>query len=98
MTKDEARIVLLEKELTQAHHTISFLHGCLTYPSSEHRSGGYSYGYPEQTLSHLSDIEKLVNPDHGMCMHSIHQDDCEHCQNRLERWRKEAEALRVLDE
>ena len=73
MTTEEAKIILLEAQLRQAYHTITFLHGCLT-------SDGYKYSYPEQTLHRLKGIEKLLDiinlGSNQYCFHSGHNEDC----------------------
>jgi hypothetical protein len=69
MTLEEARTVLLERELDQAAHTISFLHGCLT-------DDRYQYAYPEQTALHLKRIRALV-PEGRLCVHSCMTDGCD---------------------
>lgn len=71
MTPEEARTVLLERELDQAAHTISFLHGCLT-------DDGYQYAYPEQTARHLERIRALV-PEGRLCVHSVMTEGCAAC-------------------
>jgi hypothetical protein len=87
MTKEEAKIVLLEQELVQAYHTISFLHNCLTHKAS--------YGYPEQTLKRLEDIKELVNIPKG-CAHGGPTLGCKSCTDSLVRWRVRKEAQEVL--
>lgn len=88
MTKDEATIIVLEAALVQSHHTISFLHGCLTSPE-------YEYNYPEQTINRLSEIEKLVKIPDG-CYHSVQKPDCPECAKSLARRRLYHEATTVL--
>ena len=88
MTKDEARIFILEQALIQSYHTISFMHGCLT-------SDGYKYAYPDQTIDRLNAIEKLVDITYG-CPHSARKMDCDECRKAIERNRKFHEAQEVL--
>ncbi len=91
MTHEEARIVVLEDALTQAHHTISHLHNCLVYRNR------YSYVHPLQTLERLASMEKLIDPNKGMCFHSIlHPGTCDKCDERLEMNRRLAEATALL--
>jgi hypothetical protein len=66
-----ARNILLEAALVQSHHTISFMHGCLT----EDR---YEYAYPKQTTKQLKAISDLVEIPEG-CPHSMHRPDCDSC-------------------
>lgn len=75
MTPEQARIVLLEDALIQSHHTIEFLHECLT-------SDGFSYDYPEQTVSRMAAIKALVDIPKG-CHHSKHSFDCDECRARM---------------
>ena len=110
MTPEEAKIILLENALIEAHHTISFLHGCLTQPSEpipakppykagEHGFRGYSYEYPEQTLRELDRIAALVEIPVG-CHHSYYAPDrgiaCNNCVDSRDRHRKLVEAKGVL--
>lgn len=88
MTREEARIVLLEAALIQSAHTIEFMHGCLTDDS-------YHYSYPDQTEQRLEAIRKLVAIPES-CFHSRMQPEtCERCARSLERrsLRIEAEAV-----
>lgn len=89
MTKDEARIVLLEQALVQAQHTVEFLHSCLTLP--EH----YKYSYPDQTTREMGEWKKLVPPPE-MCVHSGHQDGCKGCDNHRVIVRQRVKAKEVL--
>jgi len=91
MTKDEARIFLLEEALIQSRHTIHFLHMCLT------PGAGYSYGYPEQTLQRLEAIDALVTIPKG-CYHSGPRPgrECASCEETLNRHIKRTEANEVL--
>ncbi len=89
MTKDEARIVLLEDQLIHSHYLITFLHGCLT-------SDKFKYAYPEQTLQHLEKIESLLKVPHG-CYHSRFTANCDVCVEVHERHMKILEAKRVLE-
>jgi hypothetical protein len=72
MTREEARIFLLEKALIQSHHTIKFLHGCLIDPI------GHKYAYPDQTMDRLKAIEELVTIPSGCC-HSMTKPECPSC-------------------
>lgn len=87
-TLDDARIVLLEAELIQAYHTISFLHGCLT-------SDGYKYMYPEQTIQRLKAIEDLVDITSG-CYHSKFKGNCPTCVAQMNREIKVNRAKEIL--
>jgi hypothetical protein len=89
MTKDEARIVLLEQALFQAISTIEFLDGCLLYPKR------YRYSYPKQTQDRLREFEKLVKPKE-FCVHSMTVPDCPGCQQRVLEFIKRDEALKTL--
>lgn len=91
MTRDEARIFLLEEALIQSRHTIYFLHMCLT-PGS-----GYSYTYPEQTLQQLAAIDALVDIPKG-CAHGGPRPgrECAACEDTLNRHIKRIEANEVL--
>jgi hypothetical protein len=60
MTKEEAKIIVLEDALRQAQSTVEFMHGCLTYPYENHPDGGYYYAYPEHTLKHLEEWKNLA--------------------------------------
>ena len=96
MTKQEARIIMLEDALRQAQDTVEFLHECLTHPT-----GGYSYKYPEHTLQYLEEWKKLalrVSDRLGKkCYHSMNKLDCECCQvNHTERLQF-MQARRILD-
>jgi len=90
MTKEEAKIFILESAIEECHHTISFLHGCLT-------DSGFTYAYPDQTTSTLEYLEKLV-PFKKLCFHSYDHGGCEACKERVEFFTKRAEALKVLEE
>jgi hypothetical protein len=90
VTRDEARIVLLEQALEQAQNTVSFLHGCLTDP-------GYKYAYPEQTQRNLDEWAALV-PRRPYCVHSFTVEGCESCAARVEGFERRAEAITVLEE
>ena len=78
MTKDEARIILLEDALRQAQHTVAFLHGCLTQPDNGEMKGGYRYAYPEHTQRRLEEWAKLA-PPLPSCFHSGQHLNCESC-------------------
>lgn len=94
-TRDRARAVLLAAHLSQAIHTIEFLHGCLT-------SNGYKYAYPQQTLDRLREFEwalELVDllPKTSGCPHSMIRDDCDSCRAGLEYRRRIEQAKAVLN-
>lgn len=78
MTKQEARIILLEKELIQSYHTITFLDQCL--------KGEAKYAYPEMTVGRLRTIARLVGPIKRGCIHSNFHADCQECIDLLA-WR-----------
>lgn len=92
MTKDKARIVLLEDALEQARNTIQFMHGCLTHPPQ------YYYAYPEHTEQMVEQINALV-PERKYCMHSAlrNNEDCESCAQRIERHTLRHEAEQILN-
>ena len=92
MTKDEARIVLLEDALEQARNTIQFMHGCLTHPQ-------YHYAYPEHTEQMVERINALV-PERKYCIHSglRNNEDCESCVQRVTRAILRHEAEQTLNE
>lgn len=89
MTKDQARIVLLEQALAQAISTIEFLDGCLLSPN-------YHYSYPEQTQDRLREFLALVPQSSNFCVHSGFVPNCSSCQKRISNWNKRDEALKVL--
>ena len=89
MTPQEARILILEDALSQAHHTVSFLHGCLT-------SKDFNYGYPHQTLETLKEWENLIDIPEG-CMHSRFHKDCNLCQIQKVRQSNLREARKVME-
>ena len=88
MTKDQAKIILLENALNEAQNTVEFLHGCLT-------SSNYSYNYPAQTLSNLKNWYELVPKSKG-CVHSFDRLDCPECQDRKGRSKQLTEARKIL--
>lgn len=71
MNKNEAKTILLEVELVQAFHMISFLHSCLT-------RDGYKYAYPEHTEQQLERIARMVAIPEG-CIHSVTTKGCDRC-------------------
>jgi len=73
MTKEEARIILLEQIVIQAQGTVHFLHGCLTDPNN------YKYSYPDQTMKRLQEWNKVV-PSPSFCYHSVFVRSCAACQ------------------
>ncbi|RJQ27064.1 hypothetical protein C4577_01960 [Candidatus Parcubacteria bacterium] len=97
MTKEEARIILLEDALRQAQHTVEFLHNCLLYPSDHHMNGGYNYAYPEQTLKHLEDWNKLA-PKEIFCNHSRYEESCKSCVDRVNEYKRLIEAKEIIDD
>ncbi len=72
MTKEEAKIVILEDELVQAIHMIEFLDNCLLHPE------GWKYAYPEQTERQLERLHTIVHVPAG-CYHSGHEENCSAC-------------------
>lgn len=76
MTKDEARIVVLEDALRQAQYIIEFLHNCLVNPDNGEMKGGYSY---ESTLKFLKELNELC-PVGLSCFDSSFDEDCPSCQ------------------
>lgn len=90
MTKEEAKIIVLENALLQAYNSIEFLHKCLIHKER------YSYDYPEKTHNQLIEIEKLIEISHG-CFHSKFHEDCLDCNNSLEKFKKLEEAKRCLE-
>ena len=90
MTKEEARIVVLEDALGEAYHKIQFMHGCLTDPNN------YRYAYPQMTENQLHEIEWLIDPPFT-CPHSVFSPDCYACKDREKRRQLLTEALTVLD-
>lgn len=89
MTPEQARIVLLEKALEQAYNKIGFMHGCLTDPKM------HSYAYPEQTVSFLSEVERLIKI-REYCVHSRFEYGCESCKAGSVRREMIREAKKVL--
>lgn len=88
MSREQARIIILEAELAQAYHTVSFLHSCLT-------EEGYSYGYPEQTIERLAKWKKMIRIRPG-CIHSHTEPGCKSCKERDEFFMKLFDAKEVL--
>jgi hypothetical protein len=88
MTREEARIVLLERELDEAVHTIEFLHGCLT-------GEGFTYAYPEHTAQTIERMRAFV-PGRPMCIHSVTTADCDSCVDRNRHFALWAEAEQAL--
>lgn len=76
---DEEKIFVLKDALVQAQRTVEFLHNCLVNPDNGEMKGGYSYGYPEQTLRLMEDWAKLAPPN-PLCHHSIKKPGCEACE------------------
>lgn len=90
MTRDEAKIVLLEDALRQAQHTVEFMHGCLTEPER------YSYMYPDMTLREVERWAKLA-PPFKFCVHSkMRTQDCEACEHHYQQMLIRSEACDVL--
>ena len=75
---DEEKIFLLEDALHQAQWTVEFLHNCLVNPDNGEMKGGYTYGYPEQTLEYLKEWSELAPPP-PLCHHSRIVPNCEAC-------------------
>lgn len=90
MTKDQAKIVLLEQALEQSIHTIEFLDGCLRHPIE------YKYAYPEETQRELTEFKKLVFVK-PTCIHSMNVPNCESCQDRNKKWEQKIAALKLLN-
>lgn len=90
MTRDEARIVLLEDALDQARSAIEFMDGCLTEPNL------YLYEHPEQTVRKVNEIGKLV-PRRRTCIHSRLHEGCLACLCLGRRRELHAQALRVME-
>lgn len=93
MTKEEARIIILEDALRQAQNTVEFLHGCLTCEN-------YSYDYPESTIRRLEKWKKLApricDVLNKKCYHSRSEEDCKSCQLHHKQQRQLMEAKMVL--
>lgn len=90
MTKEEAKIVLLQHALQDAQHLVSFLHGCLTLPN-------YKYAYPESTARRLEEWGKLAPIDGTGCHHSMTKPDCPSCVAGQKMRQEHMEALKVLE-
>ncbi len=88
MTKEEAKIILLEQALFQAILTIEFLDSCLLSPN-------FYYSHPEQTQDLLKEFKKLVKKKE-LCIHSEFVPDCKSCNQRIEERNKREEALKIL--
>ena len=71
MTKDEARIVILEDLLESSRNTIVFLDRCL--------NGEASYGYPEFTTELVDKINDIIGQKF-YCPHSNYHAGCKGCQ------------------
>ena len=91
MTKEKAKIILLEQSLDDAIHTIEFLEKCILLPDN------YVYTFPEQTQMKLKEYRTLVNYKE-ICFHSIDNVNCKGCQNRKKEFIKRQEALKILTE
>jgi hypothetical protein len=89
VTREEARIVLLEAVLDQAVHLIEFLHGCLTSDDI------YEYAYPEQTLAKVASARELV-PERPVCVHGRRDPGCASCVFHVAERGRQAEARAVL--
>lgn len=78
MSAAYSREDVLETMLDQAIGTIEFLHGCLTDPHVDGVPGGFTYGYPEQTLARLVEFRTIL-PESRVCFHSKSVEGCEGC-------------------
>jgi hypothetical protein len=75
---EKAELLCLRDALVQAQNTVEFLYGCLTNPSNGEMNGGFTYAYPEQTLSLLKGWAVLA-PKPPTCHHSRAHEGCESC-------------------
>lgn len=71
MSRDKARIVMLESCLEQAVNNIEFLQSCLT-------DGRFADRYPQHRASFLKDAKKLL-PELSYCVHSRREPGCPSC-------------------
>lgn len=98
MTREKARIVILEYEFQQARRLVEFLHNCLVHPDNNEMKGGCSYEYPEETIRRLEEWELLCpNSDLKSCHHSKNDDNCESCRQRYQQRKLVQEAKEVLE-
>ncbi|MEK6860365.1 MAG: hypothetical protein AABY07_00200 [Nanoarchaeota archaeon] len=74
----QVRIIDLEDGISQAQHTIEFMHNCLT--DLEH----YKYSDTKQTVQTIKYLRSLFIPLKG-CGHSMNVVDCKACRARRER-------------
>ena len=88
MTPDQARIVLLEQDLTQALHTIVFLRDCL--------KGNAKHMYPEHTELLIEHLRRVV-PKRDPCGHSAFNQGCSGCITRHDDFVQAIEAAKVLN-
>ena len=89
MTPEQAKIVILEDALIQAHHTVSFLHGCLTNEK-------FRYYHPEQTYRSLHAWSQIVSiPE--VCVHSVYKEDCKSCQSAFLRHKLLCQAKGLIE-
>lgn len=95
MTKEEARIVLLEDSLIQAQFVVEFLHNCLI--NSVEEGGIYKYINPERTEEFLSYWGKIVGEKREPCFHSMNDVSCEACKERVKYVKRLTEAKKVLN-
>lgn len=66
MTKQQAKIILLESYLIDAQYTVEFLHNCLTNKKL------YKYKYPKETLDSLKRWNKAA-PTYPLNLNSSKQ-------------------------
>lgn len=98
MTREEARILVLEYALSEACATIEFLHNCLTKPHATDKHSGYVYRYPYQTVTQLGRLRPLLPPAPPTCVHSNSDPDCASCQWHTQHTARLVEAQRILAE
>lgn len=101
MNETEARVVLLEDALAQARNTITFMHGCLTWPAETiaacGENGAYAYRYPDHTQQMVDQIDALVGEPRVGCVHSrLRPDECESCKWLVGHMKDVARAKSVL--
>lgn len=92
MTRQEARMILLEDALEHAVGQVEFLHGCLTDPE------GYNYLYPWMSDNIIKEARKLVSSAHAPCVHSRITKGCESCIDGQIRRTRHQLALESYDE
>jgi len=95
MTKEEARLILLEHAVEQSQNTIDFMHQCLMDIGST-RNGKHVYTYPGHTTEFLKELCELVPPKKEICFHSMTVPGCKSCEHGS-KWRKDRyEARKTL--